>query len=73
VFRRYDIISPEDLRDAARKLDAAANRNARSPPNNQVLERSDNWLENQPRRSRHWLAVTASYAAFALLNVATMI
>lgn len=23
VFRRYDIVSPEDLRDAARKLDAA--------------------------------------------------
>jgi len=24
VFRRYDIVSPEDLRDAARKLDAAS-------------------------------------------------
>jgi len=22
IFRRYDIVSPEDLRDAARKLDA---------------------------------------------------
>jgi hypothetical protein len=51
VFRRYDIVSDGDLKDAARRLDDAAQQQRRSEPASKVRQ-----SESSPDLERLWAA-----------------